>query len=153
MDSVNVLVEARAALRAASYPLRLPGAVAARESAAALLAQIDDYLVPRLRRLDGPLVAVVGGSTGAGKSTLVNSLVQAPICPAGVLRPTTRAPVLVGHPVDTAWFRERSLLPRLTRGGAGQDAGPGDGADGGGGRTLPPPTQLHIVNTPQLAPG
>jgi hypothetical protein len=141
MDSVNVLVEARAALRAASFPLRLPGAAAARESAAALLAQIDDYLVPRLRRLDGPLLAVVGGSTGAGKSTLVNSLVRAPICPAGALRPTTRAPLLVGHPVDTAWFRERTLLPRLAR------SGPGGGADGGAERTL------HIVNSPQLAPG
>ena len=148
MDSVNVLVEARAALRAASYPLRLPGAAAARESAGALLAQIDDYLVPRLRRLDGPLVAVVGGSTGAGKSTLVNSLVRAPICPAGVLRPTTRAPLLVGHPVDTAWFRDRSLLPRLARGGP--DPG---GDDGRADRTLAPPTHLHIVNTPQLPPG
>jgi hypothetical protein len=145
MDSVNVLVEARAALRAASYPLRLPGAAAARESAAALLAQIDDYLVPRLRRMDGPLVAVVGGSTGAGKSTLVNSIVRAPICPAGVLRPTTRAPLLVGHPVDTAWFRERSLLPRLSRGGSGPD--------GGAESMHPPQAQLHIVNTPQLAPG
>jgi hypothetical protein len=139
VDSVNALVEARAALRAASYPLHRPGAVAARESAAALLGQIDDYLVPRLRRMDGPLVAVVGGSTGAGKSTLVNSLVRAPICPAGVLRPTTRAPLLVGHPVDTAWFRERSFLPRLTRGALG----PAADAE----------RALRVVDAPQLVPG
>jgi hypothetical protein len=138
VDPVDILVEARAALRAASYPLRLPGAAPARDSAAGLLAQIDDYLVPRLRRMDGPLVAVVGGSTGAGKSTLVNSLVRAPVCPAGVLRPTTRAPTLVGHPVDTAWFRERSFLPRLARGAA---------PDRSGERTL------HIVNAPQITAG
>ncbi|OLB79655.1 MAG: hypothetical protein AUI14_09695 [Actinobacteria bacterium 13_2_20CM_2_71_6] len=47
---------------------------------------------------------MVGGSTGAGKSTLVNSLVRAPVSQAGVLRPTTRAPVLVGAPADTRWF-------------------------------------------------
>ena len=31
---------------------------------------------PRLATIDAPLLAVVGGSTGAGKSTLVNSLVR-----------------------------------------------------------------------------
>ena len=58
---------------------------------------------------------VVGGSTGAGKSTLVNSLVRAPVSAAGVLRPTTRAPVLVCNPADAAWFRQGDLLPGLTR--------------------------------------
>ena len=128
--AVNALVEARAALRAAAYPLAVPSAAPARESVAALLAQIDDYLVPRMRRLDGPLLAVVGGSTGAGKSTLVNSLIRAPVCPAGVLRPTTRAPLLVGHPVDVAWFRERSFLPRLHAEGV-----------------------MELVDTPRLTPG
>src|SRR4051812_11822026 len=75
-----------------SYGLSLPSAEPARQTAAAVLAQLDDYLIPRLRALSGPTVAVVGGSTGAGKSTLVNSLVRAPVSAAGVLRPTTRAP-------------------------------------------------------------
>ena len=35
--------------------------------------------------------------------------------PAGVLRPTTRAPVLVCNPTDTAWFRQGELLPGLIR--------------------------------------
>ena len=39
-----------------------------------LAGQIGDYLLPRLRQMDAPLLMVVGGSTGAGKSTLVNSL-------------------------------------------------------------------------------
>jgi hypothetical protein len=47
---------------------------------------------------------VVGGPTGAGKSTIVNSMVRAPVSPAGVLRPTTRTPVVVCNPVDGPWF-------------------------------------------------
>ena len=86
--------------------------------------QLEDYLLPRLRRLDAPLLAVVGGPTGAGKSTLVNSLVGARVSPAGVLRPTTRAPVLAFHPEDAAWFEQRHVLPGLERTSA-EDPQPG----------------------------
>ena len=49
------------------------------------VAQIDDYLLPRLRQMDAPVLMVVGGSTGAGKSTILNSLVGTEVSPAGVL--------------------------------------------------------------------
>jgi hypothetical protein len=94
----------------AGYPLPLPLAPEARARAEAVLGQLDDYLIPRVSNPDAPLLAVVGGSTGAGKSTLVNSLVRAPVSPAGVLRPTTRNPVLVCHPTDARWFRTGRLL-------------------------------------------
>src|SRR5680860_1784459 len=90
----DVLKELRARLRACSLLLEVPGVAAARAARDETDAQIADYLLPRLERLDAPLLVVVGGSTGAGKSTLVNSLVGAEVSPAGVLRPTTRAPVL-----------------------------------------------------------
>jgi energy-coupling factor transporter ATP-binding protein EcfA2 len=61
------------------------------------------------------LLAVVGGSTGAGKSTLVNSLVGAVVTESGVLRPTTRSPVLVHNPADADWFGADRLLPELER--------------------------------------
>ena len=91
---------------------------------AELEGQIGDYLLPRLRQMDAPLLMVVGGSTGAGKSTLVNSLVGEDVSAAGVLRPTTRAPVLACHPDDVRWFADDRILPGLARttGGA---AGPG----------------------------
>nr|WP_122981836.1 GTPase domain-containing protein [Actinoplanes teichomyceticus] len=109
------LTRLRAALGTVAYPLTLPSADEARRVGAALLAQLDDYLLPRLNRLDAPLLVVVGGSTGAGKSTLVNSLVQEPVTNAGVLRPTTRSPVLVAHPENLGWFEQPHLLPGLIR--------------------------------------
>ncbi|MFI6821213.1 ABC transporter [Micromonospora sp. NPDC050187] len=114
-DLSVALAGLRAATTAARFPLDLPTAEPARRNTAALTDQLDDYLLPRLARLDAPLLVVVGGSTGAGKSTLVNSLVQARVSAAGVLRPTTRSPVLVCNPADSGWFRQGELLPGLTR--------------------------------------
>lgn len=110
-DLPAALRELRAAVSEARFPLEHGAADRARASARALRSQLDDYLVPRAARLDGPVLAVVGGSTGAGKSTLVNSLVRSPVSRAGVLRPTTTAPVLVCHPDDGAWFGGRELMP------------------------------------------
>ncbi|SSC23724.1 Dynamin family protein, partial [Klenkia terrae] len=73
--------------------------------------QVQDYLLPRLQDLDAPLLAVVGGSTGAGKSTLVNSVLGVEVTTAGVLRPTTRTPVLVCAPGDRAAFADGRVLP------------------------------------------
>jgi hypothetical protein len=106
----------RVALADAPLPLELPGADQARQSRHALVDQLDDYVLPRLREIDAPLLAVVGGSTGAGKSTLVNSVVGGEVSPAGVLRPTTRSPVLVHHPEDERWFtREPCIWWRVHR--------------------------------------
>lgn len=110
----------------ASAPLGLatPERDAARRDARAVVDQVDDYLLPRLRDLDAPLLTVVGGSTGAGKSTLVNSIVGASVTTPGVLRPTTRAPVLVCATADRAFFAGDRVLPGLAR-TTGGDAGPG----------------------------
>lgn len=99
----------------ATLPLDIPETAAAKVNRAALLQQLDDYVIPRLSSLDAPLLAVVGGSTGAGKSTLVNSIVRAEISRAGVLRPTTTSPVLVHHPGEEAWFTGTRILPGLSR--------------------------------------
>ncbi len=115
VDLPDALREVRTVVAEAHYPLDLPGAEPARDRAEALRAQLDDYLIPRLRRIDAPLLGVVGGSTGAGKSTLVNSLVRTPVSRTGVLRPTTRSPLLVSNPADTAWFAQAVLLPELAR--------------------------------------
>ena len=109
------LAALRAALAESSLPLADADAAAARHERDALIAQLDDYIVPRLKQLEAPLLAVVGGSTGAGKSTLVNSLLGQPVSKTGVLRPTTRSAVLVHNPDDARWFGTDRLLPDLAR--------------------------------------
>ncbi|MER6218659.1 dynamin family protein [Streptomyces sp. NPDC001674] len=118
LDALSALRDRVASVR---LPLPLPGAPRARQTRAELLAQLDDYLVPRLKAPEAPMLAVVGGSTGAGKSTLVNSLVGRQVSEAGVLRPTTRVPVLVCHPDDHHWFAGMRVLPDLMRVWAPQD--------------------------------
>ena len=118
-QAAGELLAALTALRAAvadlRLPLDLPGVDAERARAAGLVDHLDDYLIPRVRQIGAPLLAVVGGSTGAGKSTLVNSVIGSSVTAAGVLRPTTRSPVLVHHPDYGAWFTSERILPRMPR--------------------------------------
>ena len=112
---LSPLESLRDALGQVRMPLRVAGAESARGLAGGFTNQLDDYILPRLRDVDAPLLAVVGGSTGSGKSTLVNRLVGRPVTTPGVLRPTTRHPVLVHNPADTEWFASDHILPRLPR--------------------------------------
>ncbi len=112
---VEALQRLRDALGRVRLPLDLDGASDQRRACSELTHQLDDYVIPRLVAIDAPLLAVVGGSTGAGKSTLVNSLIGRVVSKPGVIRPTTRAPVLVHHPDDAAWFDDDRLLPGLIR--------------------------------------
>lgn len=109
------LVALRDALSRLPLALDLPTRDRAREERRDVVRQVDDYLLPRLARIDAPLLAVLGGSTGSGKSTIVNSLVGREVSAAGVRRPTTNAPVLVCHPGDRAAFDGDGVLPDLPR--------------------------------------
>jgi hypothetical protein len=121
---LSALTDLRTALADLRLPLEVADVDANRQLAHRLRDQLDDHLLPRVRQLGAPLLAVVGGSTGAGKSTLVNSLVGEEVSTAGVLRPTTRSPVLLHHPDEAVWFTSDRILPRLPRaGGAAQDTG------------------------------
>lgn len=114
-ELIGVLVRVRQALVDSPIPFAAADADEGRESRVSLLKQLDDYIVPRLVQIEAPLLCVVGGSTGAGKSTLVNSLVGHTVTEPGVLRPTTRSPVLVHNPEDAHWFGTDRLLPELRR--------------------------------------
>ncbi|MHA7180928.1 dynamin family protein [Arthrobacter sp. MDB2-24] len=122
-----LLRDVRGALENLAFPLALPSSVDAREAAAAARAQLNDYILPRLASLDAPLIAVVGGSTGAGKSTLVNALVGRPVSGTGAVRPTTRQPLLLHHPDDAGWFDDARVLPTLSRVRLAGDDGAEDG--------------------------
>jgi energy-coupling factor transporter ATP-binding protein EcfA2 len=103
--------------RVAAIPLvfEIEGAAQAKTERGKLLSQIDDYLLPRVRRSAAPLLVALIGSTGAGKSTLVNSIVGTKVSAVGVRRPTTNSPVLACHPDDIDWFAENNFLPTLPR--------------------------------------
>jgi len=112
---ITALVRLRSALQEVPLALETPGVVDVRRAREEMVDQLEDYVIPRLTTIEAPLLAVVGGSTGAGKSTLVNSLVGRRVTVPGVLRPTTRSPVLVHHPADAGWFGQDRLLPELER--------------------------------------
>ena len=114
-ELLGAVVRLRQGLVDHVLPLDAGDAPAARDERSELIKQLDDYIVPRLLQIEAPLLTVVGGSTGSGKSTLVNSLVGTEVTEAGVLRPTTRSPVLVHNPADAEWFTAERLLPDLER--------------------------------------
>lgn len=128
MSMLGAVTTLRDRVAQTRLPLELADVEAGRVTRDALLAQLDDYVIPRLRSLDAPLLAVVGGSTGAGKSTLVNSIVDAEVSRSGVLRPTTTTPVLVHHPQDLRWFEDDRILPGLSRVTGAPTTGDGAGS-------------------------
>ena len=141
-DVTQPLTRLREDLRGVRLDLEVPGAAEARRVRDDLVAQVDDYLLPRLRQMEAPVLMVVGGSTGAGKSTLVNSVIGAVISPAGVLRPTTTRPVLACHPDDLHWFEGDRILPGFARATGGA---PTESIKGG--------QAIQLVPTAALSPG
>ena len=103
--SLEVLVHE---VRAADLDLPVPGVDEARAHRDRLVADLEAH-VARLADLQAPLLVVVGGVTGAGKSTLVNSLARAPVARTGALRPTTSVRRSSAPPADHA----RGDDPRL----------------------------------------
>ncbi|MER6827287.1 dynamin family protein [Streptosporangium sp. NPDC000563] len=111
----NALTAVRAGVTDLTFGLDLPGAEEARRVQGEILAQLDDYVIPRVHTSTAPALVVVAGSTGAGKSTLLNTLAKAKISATGVRRPTTGTPILACHPDDHEWFTESDLLGSLRR--------------------------------------
>ena len=118
-ESIDAELEAvrsaRHTVAAVGLPLENAGVEEDRALVGRTVTQLDDYVLPRLASLDAPLTVVVGGSTGAGKSTLVNTLLGEPITRSGAIRPTTRQPVLIHRAEDVEALTPARMLPHLER--------------------------------------
>ena len=98
------------ALDGVRLPLDMPGSRALEETRAQLATQLRTRILPHLQRQDLPAVVVLGGSSGAGKSTIFNSLAGEEMSPATVIRPTTRMPYIAVHPDDAEVMEGHALL-------------------------------------------
>ena len=92
VDRLEELADRRVATR--------PTSVGAAERALQLRDNLRTHIQVRVASLDAPLVVLILGPTGAGKSTLFNSLAGRPASRTGVLRPTTRDSIVLLNPAD-----------------------------------------------------
>ncbi|WP_067783161.1 GTPase domain-containing protein [Actinomyces vulturis] len=106
---IAVLHDVVSGLEELTLPLNTPSAERARSLRSGLVGQVRDHVLPRLQDADAPAIVVIGGSTGAGKSTLVNSVLGREVSEAGVLRPTTKVPVMVVHSEDAETMRSHPI--------------------------------------------
>ncbi len=83
-------------------------------SASARATQLRDHLRGHVRvradSLDAPLLVLILGPTGAGKSTLFNTLAGRAASTTGVLRPTTRVAVVLTNPGDREALLDGTLV-------------------------------------------
>jgi energy-coupling factor transporter ATP-binding protein EcfA2 len=142
-------MELREQIDSFRFVLDEPGVEAARAAQLEIRNQLDDYVLPRVRGSGAPLLVVLGGSTGAGKSTLVNTFVGARVSATGVLRPTTSSPILVCHPGHFDYFLSTDVIP-----GMGRVPGPAPDAIAGDQLVIIPsdalPEGLALLDSPDF---
>ncbi len=102
MDSAHLIEQcdrlAALAARRLALPAPSPGAEA---RARQLHDHIEGFLRPRAADVDAPLLVLLLGPTGAGKSSLLNTIAGAEVSKAGVLRPTTKDAVMYASQADS----------------------------------------------------
>ena len=92
------VAERLAALASERFGLLAQANADATRRAAQLRDHLSGHVLPRARSLDAPLLVLLIGPTGAGKSSLLNTLVGFAASPSGVIRPTTREVVVLTRP-------------------------------------------------------
>ena len=101
VDRLEGLGERRLASRPRSEPARL--------RATRFADHLSGHVRVRAASLDAPLLVVLVGPTGAGKSTVFNTIAGRAASETGVLRPTTRVAVVLVHPDDRPILADGTL--------------------------------------------
>ena len=102
---LRALVERLDALAARRLATR-PRSEAASTRATRLADHLAGHVRVRAASLEAPLLVVLVGPTGAGKSTVFNTIAGRAASETGVLRPTTRVAVVLVHPEDRVGLAE-----------------------------------------------
>jgi energy-coupling factor transporter ATP-binding protein EcfA2 len=101
VDRLTALAERRLAIE--------PTGDGARARAVQLRDHAAGHLRVRAASLDSPLLVLLLGPTGAGKSSLFNAIAGRRASPSGVLRPTTRTALVLASPGDLDAVRMGAL--------------------------------------------
>jgi energy-coupling factor transporter ATP-binding protein EcfA2 len=98
--------------RRLAFPTANPAAAA---RARQLRDHLDGFVRPRVADIDAPLLVLLLGPTGAGKSSLLNTIAGAEVSKAGVLRPTTRDAVVYASEGDSDRILSSGRFAGITR--------------------------------------
>ncbi|MCG5530633.1 50S ribosome-binding GTPase [Halorhodospira halochloris] len=96
----------------------------ARERQAPWLARRDQVIrrtssmLGRIERVDEPLLVVIAGGTGAGKSTLANTLAGDAVSATSARRPTTSSPTAIGQVADLEAVLRHGVLSAQSESGS-----------------------------------
>jgi energy-coupling factor transporter ATP-binding protein EcfA2 len=102
VDSTELIEQSDRLAALADRRLAFPTAnPAAKARARQLHDHLEGFVHPRVADIDAPLLVLLLGPTGAGKSSLLNTIAGAEVSKAGVLRPTTRDAVLYASESDS----------------------------------------------------
>ena len=130
VDSTQLIERCDRLAALAGRRLAFPAANPAAEARARQLRDhLDGFVRPRVADIDAPLLVLLLGPTGAGKSSLLNTIAGAEVSKAGVLRPTTKDAVLYASEKDADRILASGRLAAIGRDRLKLAAAPA-GADG-----------------------
>ena len=116
LDAATLVERSRRLADLADRRLALePGSARARERARQLRDHLEGFILPRAADLEAPLLILLLGPTGAGKSSLLNAIAGREVSATGVLRPTTREAVLYSDEADARRFLSEGRLHLVPR--------------------------------------
>jgi energy-coupling factor transporter ATP-binding protein EcfA2 len=116
MESAELIEQCDRLSALAERRLRLPAANPAADARARQLRDhLEGFVRPRVADLDAPLLVLLLGPTGAGKSSLLNTIAGAEVSKAGVLRPTTKDAVLYASESDSRRILDSGRLGAVAK--------------------------------------